>query len=191
MHQCSHVVPQAITIAVKVLRMLHYSLIPSQCIQVDIERLLLSLAIKLHNFWGPKINVKGDQFFYQMPDFCENCHPHSFIPLLLVNVWLITNLQKHGNWLCSHQALKMFYQFEKWEFNAGFFFILRETAGPPIWQKFCQSPPSDTCPHFWTKACPPPSRGSSPQKLKIFNTFLCQIWLLSSPKVPLKAVFHA
>ena len=38
--------------------MLHYTLIPSHCIQVDIERLLLSLAVKLHNFGGPKIDKK-------------------------------------------------------------------------------------------------------------------------------------
>ena len=28
-------------------------------------------------FWGPKIDKKGDQFFYQMSDFCKNCNPHS------------------------------------------------------------------------------------------------------------------
>ena len=40
--------------------MLLYKLIPSQShsIQVDIERLLFSLAVKLHNFWGPKIDKK-------------------------------------------------------------------------------------------------------------------------------------
>ena len=41
-----------LTIAVEVLGMLHYSLTPSQCIQVDIERLLFSLAVKLYNFQG-------------------------------------------------------------------------------------------------------------------------------------------
>ena len=58
--QCSHVVPQTavLTIAVKVLGMLHYTLIPSHCIEVDIERLLFSLAVKLDNFWGPNIDKK-------------------------------------------------------------------------------------------------------------------------------------
>ena len=40
------------------LGMLHYTLIPSHCIQVDIERLLFSLAVKYHKFWGPKIDKK-------------------------------------------------------------------------------------------------------------------------------------
>ena len=45
-------------IAVKGLGMLHYTLIPSHCIQVDIERLLFSLAVKWHRFRGPKIDNK-------------------------------------------------------------------------------------------------------------------------------------
>ena len=56
-------------------------------------------------------------------------------------------------------------------------------GGPPIRRKFCQSPPSDTCPRFWTKACPPQLR-FVPENLKNLNTFLCQIWLLLSSKVP-------
>ena len=35
-------------------------------------------------------------------------------------------------------------------------------------------PPSDTCPRFWTKACPPQPR-FVPENLKNLNTFLCQI----------------
>ena len=42
-----------------------------------------------------KNRQKGDQFFYQMPYFCENCNPPHIIPLQLVNVWLIFDLQKH------------------------------------------------------------------------------------------------
>ena len=41
---------------------------------------------------------KGDQFFYQLSDFCENCNPHSSyhtLPPPLVNVWLIFDLEKH------------------------------------------------------------------------------------------------
>ena len=42
-------------------------------------------------------------------------------------------------------------------------------------------------PPFWTA-----SRGSFPENLKNLNTFLCQIWLLLSSKVPFKkAVFPA
>ena len=28
---------------------------------------------------------------------------------------------------------------------------------PPSGKNFANPPPSDTCPHFWTKACPPPA----------------------------------
>ena len=47
-----------LSIAVKGLGVLHYTLIPSHCIQVDIERLLFSLAVKWHKFWSPKIDKK-------------------------------------------------------------------------------------------------------------------------------------
>ena len=52
MHQCSHVVPQTIVThnSCEGLGMLHYTLITFHCIQVDIERLSFSPAVKLHNF---------------------------------------------------------------------------------------------------------------------------------------------
>ena len=53
------------------------------------------------------------------------------------------------------------------------------TGRSPYPAKILPIPPSDTCPRFWTKACPP-SRGSSPKNLTNLNTFLCQIWLLLS-----------
>ena len=56
------------------------------------------------------------------------------------------------------------------------FFLRGDWGGPPIRRKICQSPPSDTCPHFWTKAGPPQPR-FVPENLKNLNTFLCQIWL--------------
>ena len=33
-------------------------------------------------------------------------------------------------------------------------FIPWGTGGPPIGKNFANPPPSDTCPRFWTKACP-------------------------------------
>ena len=48
------------------------------------------------------------------------------------------------------------------------FFSWGGLGGPPIWQKFCQSPPSDTCPRFWTKACPPPAE-VRPRKFEKFK----------------------
>ena len=55
--------------------------------------------------------------------------------------------------------------------------------GVPHPAKILPIPPSDTCPRFWTKACPPQPR-FIPENLKNLNTFLCQIWLLLSSKVP-------
>ena len=37
---------------------------------------------------------------------------------------------------------------------------------PPSGKNFANPPPSDTCPRFWTKACPP-RQGSSPKIWKI------------------------
>ena len=69
------------------------TLIPSHWIEVDIERLLFSLAVRMPNFWGPGIEQKGDQCFYQMSDFCKNCNPHSSyhttaIGECLVDIWI-------------------------------------------------------------------------------------------------------
>ena len=41
------------------------------------------------------------------------------------------------------------------------------TGGSPHPAKILPIPPSDKSPRFWTKVCPPPSRGSSPKILKI------------------------
>ena len=59
--------------------------------------------------------------------------------------------------------------------------------------KFSQSPPIRHLSPFLDQGLspPPPRQGSSPKNLKNLNTFLCQIWLLLSSKVPLKSVFHA
>ena len=47
-----------------------------------------------------------------MSDFCKNCnHDSSYhIPLPLVNVWLIFDLQKYVNWLCVFLKVKPFFQ---------------------------------------------------------------------------------
>ena len=58
-------------------------------------------------------------------------------------------------------------------------------TGSPHLAKILPIPPSDTCPRFWTKGCPPPQPRFVPENLKNLNTFLCQIWLLLSSKVQL------
>ena len=42
------------------------------------------------------------------------------------------------------------------------------TGGPPSSENFA-NPPSDTCPRFWTKACPPPPAEVRPQKFEKFE----------------------
>ena len=51
---------QKLLFSQKLLRFWAYfnTLIPSHWIEVDIERLLFSLAVKMPNFWGPKIDKK-------------------------------------------------------------------------------------------------------------------------------------
>ena len=48
----------------------------------------------------------------------------------------------------------------------GFFFFFWGPGVPPSGKNFVNPPPSDTCPHFWTKACPP-SQGLSPKIWKL------------------------
>ena len=65
------------------------------------------------NFLRSKKIQKGDQFFYQVSDFCKNCnHDSSYhtIAVALVNVWLIFDLQKYVNWLCVFSKVNPFFQ---------------------------------------------------------------------------------
>ena len=105
-HHRPHGQPQTIIpiqltlLAVKVLGMLQHTN-PYHWIEVDIERLLFSLAVKMPHFWSPKIDK-------QVINSSTKClisvkiailTPH-IITLPLVNVWLIFDLQKYVNWLC-------------------------------------------------------------------------------------------
>ena len=105
-NQCSHVVPQTIvlTIAVKVLGMLHFKLILSHCIQVDIERFLFSLAVKLHNLSKNRQKVINSSML--LPNAWLLWKKQSQLLIWyhhywwIINVWLIFNLQKNIlNWL--------------------------------------------------------------------------------------------
>ena len=57
----------------------------------------------------------------------------------------------------SHYGIDFF-------FSARVFFFLGGTGGSlhPV-KMLSTPPPSDTCPRFWTKACPLPHRSSSPK----------------------------
>ena len=93
-------------------------LIPSYCIQVDIERLLLKSYCQIASF----LRSKKDKEVINSSTKClisvkiANFTLH-IIPLLLENVRLISDLQKHQlkhvNWLWLH--LYRFYLFEKWD----------------------------------------------------------------------------
>ena len=61
-------------IAVKVLGMLHYTLILSHCIQDDIENFSQS-SCQIAQILRSKNSQKGDQLLYQISDFCENYNP--------------------------------------------------------------------------------------------------------------------
>ena len=63
------------------------------------------------------------------------------------------------------QTMVSMHQNQIW-WQQGFF--LGGTGVPLNRQKFCQSPPSDTCPRFWTKACPPPAE-VRPRKFEKFK----------------------
>ena len=65
-------------------------------------------------------------------------------------------------------------------------FFLGGTGGSPHLAKILSIPPPiwHLSPFLDQGLSPPPSRGSSPKNLKNLNTFLCQIWVLLSSKVP-------
>ena len=63
-------------------------------------------------------------------------------------------------------------------------------GGNPIRQNFCQSPPIDTCPRFWTKACPPPAE-VRPRKFEKFKYIFVSNLTTFKLKSKKKAVFHA
>ena len=60
-----------------------------------------------------------------------------------------------------------------WQVRQGFF--PGGDWGSPIQRKFCQSPPSDTCPRFWTKACPPPAEVRPPKFEKFKYIFVSNL----------------
>ena len=45
----------------------------------------------MEQFLRSKNRQKGDQFFYQMSDFCENCNPHSSYHTTAVGECLVDN----------------------------------------------------------------------------------------------------
>ena len=89
--------------AMKVLGMLHYSLILAHCIHVDITD-FYSSSCQVAQFFRSKNRQKGDQFFNQMSDFCENCNPVSYHTSAVGECLDRPNidLQKHVNWLSLH-----------------------------------------------------------------------------------------
>ena len=106
---CYHRLSKAIflTIAVK--------LLGSTCIQVDIER-LISLAVKLNNFWGLKI---GKKVIILLPNVwflwkLQICNPHSSyhttaaVGECLVNIWFAETCK-----VTLFTFFKDFYRFEK------------------------------------------------------------------------------
>ena len=98
MHGLSQSFSKAVvhTIAVKVLGMLQHTNPFLIELEVDIERLWFSLAVKMPNFWGPKKDKKvinsSTKCLISVKIAIMTRH---IIPLPLVNVWLIFDLQKY------------------------------------------------------------------------------------------------
>ena len=127
LHHCSHALPQTVIpiqltlLACIITHMFHHRvfqkllfsqqlwwlwacfniLIPSHWIEVDIERLLLSLAVKMANFWGLKIHKKviNSSTKCLISVKIAILTPH-ILPPPLVNIWLMFDLQKYVKWLC-------------------------------------------------------------------------------------------
>ena len=122
MHQCSHILPQAIlTIAVKILGILHYSLSPLSMYSSWYWETFIQFSCQIVQFLRSKNRQKGDQFFYQMPDFCENCNPHFLYHTTAAVECLVDNRFAETCKLTLFTPLIdffFFYQFEKWEFIA-------------------------------------------------------------------------
>ena len=57
----------------------------------------------------------------------------------------------------------------KEEESQGFFSWGGTGGSPPSGENFANPPPSDTCPRFWTKACPPPPAEVRPRKFEKFK----------------------
>ena len=74
-------------------------MIPSHWIEVDIERLLFSLAVKMPHFWSPEMRVINSPTKCLISVKIAILTPHIISPTL-VNVWLILDLQKYVNWFC-------------------------------------------------------------------------------------------
>ena len=91
-----------------------------------------------------------------------------------VSLWLLqfgeSNCVELGIFLCTFGVPQKYLQGGYYTFTvtvAGFFFFFSGGPGvPPSGKNFVNPPPSDTCPHFWTKACPP-SQGLSPKIWKL------------------------
>ena len=116
--------------------------------------------------------AKCDQFFCPTSDFFDFCNPCFFYHTFVMWILLTKSMQKLVTTVCLHCSFARLKNKHRSTGNQGLF--PGGTGGSPHRQKFCQSPPSDTCPRFWTKACPPKPR-FVPENLKNLITFLCQI----------------
>ena len=126
MHQCSHIVPQSFwsyfshnTCSYESFghASLLYTIIPSHCIQVDIERLFIQSSCQLHNFWGSKIDEMVINSSIKLISVKVAIPIPNILPVPVVNIWLIFDLQKHVS-LTLFTFLKIFIGLKKWEFIA-------------------------------------------------------------------------
>ena len=88
-------------------------------------------------------------------------------------------------WLTHKHEIKFLVEFI-WNLHRVFFL---EGQSPPYGKNFV-NPPSDTCPRFWTKACPPPAE-VRPQKFEKFKYIFVANLTTFKLKSTLKSSFHA
>ena len=73
---------------------------------------------QMTQFLRSKNRQKGDQYFYLMSDFCENCNPHSSDHTTAAGERLVDIRFAETCKLTLFTFWKIFYQFEKWDFIA-------------------------------------------------------------------------
>ena len=117
MHHCSHVVPQTIVLTTAV--NFGHALLHTNPLSLHLSwywETFIQSSYQIAQFLRSKSRQKGDQFFYQMPDFCENYNPYSSYHTTAVGEGLVDTWFAETCQLTLFTFLKIFYQFEKWEF---------------------------------------------------------------------------
>ena len=125
----------------------------------------------------------------------QNYH-NSPCSVYLCTSWLTVCMEPQTNWNGKKRkkqnicVLECFRVCKEIIYTSGFFFRGGTGGFPPSGKNFVNPPPSNTCPRFWTMACPPPAE-VRPQKFEKFKYIFVSNLTTFKLKSTLKAVFHA